>query len=89
MIPRPGLVTKLESYKDRNVIKAVTGVRRCGKSVLLRMYRDRLAELGVPPERVVSVDLDLLENEVYSSMEKSTFRSAGFRHFAPERRHLP
>ena len=63
MIPRPALVAKLESYKDRNVIKAVTGVRRCGKSVLLRMYRERLAELGVPPERIVSVDLDLMENE--------------------------
>lgn len=63
MIPRPELVAKLESYRDRNVIKAVTGVRRCGKSVLMGMYRERLARTGVPPERIVSVDLDLMEFE--------------------------
>lgn len=63
MVPRPELVSKLESYKDRNVVKVVTGARRSGKSCLLRMYRERLAELGVPSDRVVSVDLDLMENE--------------------------
>lgn len=63
MIERPELVAKLESYKDRNVIKVVTGVRRCGKSCLLELYRRRLAELGVPDRRIVSVDLDLMANE--------------------------
>ena len=39
--------------------------------------------------RRVSGERQIDGSWLYSSMEKSTFRSAGFRHFAPERRHLP
>ena len=42
MIERPAYIDKLLQYKDKDLIKVITGVRRCGKSVLLcNLYRDK------------------------------------------------
>lgn len=41
IIERKEYLNKLITWKDKQLIKIVTGVRRCGKSVLLKMYRMR------------------------------------------------
>lgn len=46
MIDRPGYLEKLLRWKDRDVIKVVTGVRRCGKSTLLTLFMSELERLG-------------------------------------------
>ena len=42
MIARPQYIEQLRRWKDRDIIKVVTGMRRCGKSTLLRMFADEL-----------------------------------------------
>lgn len=63
MISRDRYLRCLESWRDKDVIKVVSGVRRCGKSTLMELFKQRLVEQGVPSERVVHINLELLENE--------------------------
>ena len=65
LVPRPQIMRRLEALADKHVIKVMTGVRRCGKSTLLRLYRNWLrTERSVPDERMVVIDLDRMENEL-------------------------
>lgn len=43
---------QLHSLKDQNIIKVITGVRRCGKSTLLMMFADELMENGIQKEQI-------------------------------------
>lgn len=63
MIQRPRYLEKLRRWKDRDVIKVVTGVRRCGKSTLLRMFSDELVASGVPRDCVIIINLEQMEND--------------------------
>ncbi len=53
----------LHRWKDKEVIKVVSGVRRCGKSTLLSMFQDELLEQGVGRERLISINFEDVENE--------------------------
>ncbi len=63
MVERTGYLERLRQWKDEQVIKVVTGIRRCGKSTLLAQYQDWLRASGVPAERIVSVNFEELEYE--------------------------
>ena len=58
LIQRPRSTAWLRRWRGRDVIKVVTGVRRCGKSTLLRLFQDELRADGVPDERIVCVNLE-------------------------------
>ena len=45
-------------YHDTDIIKVITGVRRCGKSRLMEMIKDELIGEGVSEERIIYLDLD-------------------------------
>jgi predicted AAA+ superfamily ATPase len=45
-------------FKDKQLIKIVTGVRRCGKSTLFELYQGELLRLGVEPEQIQSINLE-------------------------------
>ena len=47
MIQRPEYLKELKNFKDKELIKVITGIRRCGKSTLLEMYRKMLVEDGI------------------------------------------
>lgn len=64
MVKRKEYLNKLIEWKDEQVIKVVTGIRRCGKSTLLLQYQDYLRENGVTDEQIISVNFEELENEV-------------------------
>lgn len=65
MIGRPSYIDQLLQYKDKDLIKVITGVRRCGKSVLLfNLYRDRLIKSGIKEERIITVNLEDKDNAV-------------------------
>ena len=63
MIERKEYLQKLIAWKDKQVIKVVTGIRRCGKSTLLDLYKELLLKNGVCYEQIVSVNFEELENE--------------------------
>ena len=63
MVKRKEYLNKLIEWKDEQVIKVVTGIRRCGKSTLLLQYQDYLRENGVTDEQIISLNFEELENE--------------------------
>lgn len=63
MIERSQYLSSLRRWKDKDVIKVITGVRRCGKSTLMEQWKDGLQSEGVSPERIIHINLELLENE--------------------------
>lgn len=62
-INRPEYLNKLIEYKDKDLVKIVTGVRRCGKSTLLDLYEDYLLEAGVRKDNIIHINLESLEFE--------------------------
>lgn len=66
MLPRKQYLEKLIQKKDNGRIKVITGLRRCGKSVLLfQLYRNYLLGEGVQQDQIVGLALDILENAKY------------------------
>lgn len=63
MIHRPEYVDKIMTYKDTPFVKILTGVRRCGKSTIMKMLRLELEKQGISPERIISYNFDSLEYE--------------------------
>ncbi len=59
-IKRDQLLEKLVRYRKKDIVKVITGIRRCGKSVLLNeLYYDYLLSDGVPLDHIIKVSLDL------------------------------
>ena len=63
MIQRTEYLEQLCIWKDEEVIKVVTGLRRCGKSTLLKQYKDLLLEMGVEDSQIIYLNFEELENE--------------------------
>ena len=64
MIYRPLYVDKIMAYVDTPFVKILTGIRRCGKSTILKMIMEKLsAERGIPEERILSYRFDSMEYE--------------------------
>lgn len=63
MIQRVEYLDKLWALKDLQVIKVITGIRRCGKSTLLDQYQERLIESGVDQSQIVALNFEELEND--------------------------
>ncbi len=63
MIYRTEYMNLLKEWQNKNIIKVVTGIRRCGKSTLLEMFRNHLAENGVDTNQIISINFEALEVE--------------------------
>jgi predicted AAA+ superfamily ATPase len=57
-IERGEYLSKLKKFRDKKLIKVVTGIRRCGKSTLMEIYRDWLINQGVSSERIVFINFE-------------------------------
>lgn len=57
-IERKEYLDKLIALKDKNIIKVITGVRRCGKSTLMEIFHDYLIEQGVSDTRIININLE-------------------------------
>ena len=63
-INRQKYLNKLISQKDKDIVKVITGIRRCGKSVLLfDIYYDYLLSVGIKKENVIKINLETKKNE--------------------------
>ena len=70
MITRQNYLDNLIRFKDKQLIKVVTGVRRCGKSTLFELYQAYLLENGIEPEQIININLeDGLYADILSSRE--------------------
>lgn len=58
IIKRVTYLNKLIAFKDKQLIKVVTGIRRCGKSTLMEIYRNWLYEQGVTKEQIISINFE-------------------------------
>lgn len=65
MIERTEYMSVLKLWKDKRVIKIVTGIRRCGKSSLLKMFQEHLLESGVNKLQVQGINFEDIDNEPY------------------------
>ena len=65
MIERKEYMDILDKWREKKVIKVVTGIRRCGKSSLLRMFREKLLADGVSGEQVQDLNFESLDNEPF------------------------
>lgn len=63
MIDRNEYFTKLLGFKDKKIIKVITGIRRCGKSTLLLMFQEYLLKNGIDKTQVVSINFEDYDNE--------------------------
>ena len=61
MIVRNEYLNVLKRFKDKDLIKVITGIRRCGKSTLLEMFQDYLKENGVEECQIISINLEDLD----------------------------
>ncbi len=68
MIPRDNYMNLLISFRDKQLIKVVTGIRRCGKSTLYEIYRDYLKSTGIPDNQIISINL---ENPEYDEIRSA------------------
>lgn len=64
---RKEYISKLLSYKEKDLIKVVTGLRRSGKSTLLELYREELLDLGVGKKQIQFYNFELPENYLYKT----------------------
>lgn len=88
---RPLYLKELQRYRDKSVIKVVTGIRRCGKSSLLQLFVEYLKEQKVPEGRILQINFESLQydgmtyRELYNQvMEKAKAGTGKFYLFLDE-----
>ena len=59
MIERIEYLEKLKKWKDKDLIKVITGIRRCGKSTLYDLYIKYLKEVGIDDNHIININLEL------------------------------
>lgn len=62
-IQRPEYLKFLKEWKDQQIIKVVSGIRRCGKSTLFDMFQEYLRLEGVTEPQIISINFEEAENE--------------------------
>lgn len=70
LIPRPEYLEKLKSFRDKDLIKIVTGIRRCGKSTLFELFINELVESGVPEDHILHLKFTEAANDDINDAKK-------------------
>jgi predicted AAA+ superfamily ATPase len=58
VIERPEYLEELKRWKDKDVIKVITGIRRCGKSTLFELFINYLKENGIKNNQIIHINLE-------------------------------
>ena len=70
MIERKQYLDKLIALKDKQLIKVITGIRRCGKSTLFKLYQDYLLKNGISEEQIQTINFEDAINEDLQDYKK-------------------
>lgn len=95
LIQRKEYLEKLIAFRDKQLIKVITGVRRCGKSTLLELYQNYLKEKGVEERQIISVnfeDYDFIElrdaSKLYAYLKNKIIENENSYIFLDEIQHV-
>lgn len=61
MVSRDTYLERLKAFKDNKLIKVITGIRRCGKSTLLELFKQYLINDGVADSNIIHINLELMK----------------------------
>lgn len=80
LIARDSYLKKLIAFQDTELIKVITGIRRCGKSSLLELMREHLKKQGVSQKQIISINFESMAfsemtvNELYKSVSEKVIK---------------
>lgn len=83
MINRPIFLNQLINFKDKDLIKVITGIRRCGKSSLLELFADYLKSENIDKENIIQMNFESLEydgltyKELYDRIKEKAKKANG------------
>ena len=60
MIRRDQYMQRLKAFKDNKLIKVITGLRRCGKSTLLQLFKQELLKDGIADDHIIDINFELM-----------------------------
>jgi predicted AAA+ superfamily ATPase len=63
-------LTQLVSYKDKHLIKVITGIRRCGKSTLLSLFENYLLQIGIEKNHIIRMNFESFEFDSISNYKE-------------------
>ncbi|MBQ8234532.1 MAG: AAA family ATPase, partial [Bacilli bacterium] len=66
MVIREKYLNKIRPFYDVDLIKVITGIRRCGKSVLLKQIMDEIINNGISKEHIIYLNFEVFENIEYT-----------------------
>ena len=70
LIERTEYLDWLKSWKEQQIIKVVSGVRRCGKSTLFELYKGWLVDNGIDKQQIISINFEDIEYEDLTGYRK-------------------
>lgn len=88
MIQREKYLSKIRPFINKPIIKIISGIRRCGKSVLLQLIQDDLKENGVSENNILSINFETVEGMQYLEKEHLMDRLLVFLKGKSERTYL-
>ena len=95
-VTRENYLKKIRPFKDKNIIKVITGVRRCGKSTLLRQFRNELISSGVAERQTQTINFENPDygynanwKEIYDHLNKNLLKSKMNYIFLDEVQYVP
>mgnify|MGYP002626905906 CR=1 FL=1 len=95
MIERKEYLEQLKRFKDKDLIKVVTGIRRCGKSTLFELFINYLKELGVEDNKIIKINLEDIDfsfsdyKELYDYVNKQIDSKNQYYVFLDEVQNVP
>lgn len=95
MIERAEYLEQLKRFKDKDLIKVVTGIRRCGKSTLFELFINYLKNTGIKNEQIITINLEDLDfdfkdyKELYNYVNKKIDSNKNYYVFLDEVQNVP
>ena len=95
MIERTEYLEQLKRFKDKDLIKVVTGIRRCGKSTLFELFISYLKETGVKDDQIIKINLEDADynfetyKELYDYVNKKIDSKKNYYVFLDEVQNVP